>query len=228
MNIDLNKITYYFLTYKNPKREKFIRKEFNGHNLIKVESIKESHKFKSGAAGFSKILDLASQNQDRNKPFQPFVILEDDASKFDNYPEVINIPKDTDIFYLGLSRVGIKRKKGQKTYKICHKIINEKVIRIYNMLSTHAMIICSIRGLISIQKCMFESWFKKLPWDLRLTHMQPFINVYAMKKPLIYQNSKVGGSEWETKIPELFNKECNLPDEWINDGVLVNKTLYKK
>ena len=30
------------------------------------------------------------------------------------------------------------------------------------------------------------------------------------------------------KIPELFNKECNLPDEWINDGVLVNKTLYKK
>ena len=38
-------------------------------------------------------------HQDKNKPFQPFAIFEDDVKKFDEFPIEIEIPNDT-IFYI--------------------------------------------------------------------------------------------------------------------------------
>lgn len=133
-------------------------------------------KYRSGSTGFSKILYLACQNQDKNKPFQSFIILEDiilediiiedDAKKHREFPENLNIPDDCDILYIGLSNWG--------------------------------MIICSIRGLLNIQKCMFEEYFNNKVWDYYTALIQPYLNVYALKEPLVYQYGEIGGEEKDT------------------------------
>ena len=80
-------------------------KEFKDYDLFKVTSVRDfdGKKFKSASSGVSLIIDHACKNQDPNKPFQPFVILEDDAAICEKIPDFIDIPDNCDLFYLGTS-----------------------------------------------------------------------------------------------------------------------------
>lgn len=214
MKINLDNIYYYFLTCNNKIRRDHITNEFKNYKLVEVNPIMDIGRNKSGASGFSKILDLACINQDNNKPFQPFAILEDDVKKNCDFPSDIEIPDDTDILYIGLSRCGATIPKHFDT--VCFKNINDNIIKIYNMLSTHGMMICSIRGLLTLQKCMLESYFLNKPWDIHITQSQPYLNVYALKKPLVYQYGKIGGHEEPTRIDYIDKADVSIPKEWIN------------
>ena len=55
------------------------------------------------------------------------------------------------IFIYWISKCGMDTRGCCHT--VCFKNINEDIIRVYNMLSTHGMIICSVRGL-TLQKCL--------------------------------------------------------------------------
>lgn len=213
MLIELNNIKYYFLTYNNEKRKEYMLNEFKDYDITGVESVKESSINKSGALGFSKILDLACLNQEYNKPFKPFVIFEDDVKKYREFPESIEIPDDVDILFIGLSLCGMQQNNWCNT--VCYKNINEEIIKIHNMLSLHGIIICSPRGLLAIQKCMFEGYFKNIIWDIFTAQIQPFYNVYALRKPLVYQYGEIGGQEIPTKI-EYIQLEKPIEDSWIN------------
>jgi hypothetical protein len=180
-------------------------------------------RFKSGSTGFSRILDQACIHQDKNKPFQPFVILEDDVKKFDEFPLEIEIPNDTDILYIGLSLCGMNKSKWCHT--VCSKSINDNIIRVYNMLSTHGIIVCSIRGLLTLQKCLFEDYFKNNPWDISIAYSQPYLNAYALKKPLVYQYGKIGGEEKATKINYIDKADIPISKEWINKDILSTLTM---
>jgi len=200
--------------------------EFKDLKLIEVNPIMNIGKNKSGATGFSKILDLSCINQDRNKPFQPFAIFEDDAKKNREFPSDIEIPDDADILYIGISMGGINN-NNRCCNTVCLKNIDKNIVRIYNMLSLHGIIICSIRGLLSIQKCMLEGYFKNIIWDRLTSQMQPHINVYALKNPLVYQYSEVGGQEEGTKINFIDNKDKVIPNAWINKDNISIITNYK-
>ena len=214
MKINLNNIYYYYLTCDNKIRKDHITNEFKNFKLVEVNPIMNIGKTKSGTTGFSKILDLACIHQDKNKPFQPFVILEDDVKKFDEFPLEIEIPDDTDILYIGLSSCGMNKSKC--CYTVSSKNINDNIIRVYNMLASHGIIVCSIRGLLSLQKCMFESYFKNIAWDIYTAQLQPYLNVYALKKPLVYQYGKIGGQEKPTKINYIDKTDIAISKEWIN------------
>ena len=84
------------------------------------------------------------------------------------------------------------------------------------MLASHGIIVCSMRGLLTMQKCMFESFFKNVAWDIYLAQIQPYLNVYALKKPLVYQYMKIGGQEKETKIDYINKTDIEIPNEWID------------
>ena len=58
MLINLDTIKYYFLTCNNEKRKQHILKEFKEYDITEVNPVIDSIN-KSGATGFSKILDLA-------------------------------------------------------------------------------------------------------------------------------------------------------------------------
>jgi hypothetical protein len=213
MKINLDNIYYYFLTCNNKIRRDHITNEFKNYKLVEVNPIMDIGRNKSGASGFSKILDLACINQDNNKPFQPFAILEDDVKKNCDFPSDIEIPDDTDILYIGLSRCGMNN---HEAGTVCFKNINDNIIKIYNMLSLHGIIICSMRGLLSIQKCMLEGYFKNIIWDIFTAQIQPYLNVYALKNPLVYQYEKIGGHEEETRIDYIDKADVSIPKEWIN------------
>ena len=55
--------------------------EFKYYNLREVNPIMNIGKYKSNSTGFSKILDLGCKEQYTNKPFQPFVLFEDNVKK---------------------------------------------------------------------------------------------------------------------------------------------------
>lgn len=214
MKIKLHDINYYFLTCNNTIRKNHIINEFQNFKLIEINPIVGIGKTKSGATGFSKMFDQASIDQGRNKPFQPFVILEDDAKKTGEFPLEIEIPDDTDILYIGLSTCGMNKDKWCHT--VCSKLVDDNIIRIYNMLAFHGVIVCSVRGMLTLQKCMLESYFTNKIWDIYTAQIQPFLNVYALQRPLVYQYGKIGGVEHATNIDYSNKTDIQIPDEWIN------------
>jgi len=215
MQINLKSIKYYFLTCNNEVRKKHILNEFTDYNITEVNPVMNIGKHKSAPTGFSRILDLASKNQDRTKPFQPFCIFEDDVKKYREFPEIIEVPDDSDILYIGLSSVGCDN---TGVTKLSYIDINKDIIKINNMLACHGFIICSQSGLLAIQKCMLEGYFTNIVWDIFTSQIQPYYNVYALKVPLVYQYGAIGGVESHTKL-ELINN-----DTILMDPKLINKT----
>ena len=227
MKIYTNNMRYYFLTCNNPIRKTHLLNEFKFLKLIEVNPItKNITKTRSGATGFSKILDLACQQQPRNKPFQPFVIFEDDVKKYREFPADIEIPDNTDILYIGLSNQGITKEGQWDGCEVIMNNINENIIRVYNMLQTHGMIICSIRGLLILQKCLLEDIYKNRGYDISLAQIQPYINAYALKIPLVYQYGKIGGAESTTKINYKNIKDRMLPKNKFNTTNISIHTNY--
>lgn len=228
MRINLKKIKYYYLTVPNKIRKEHIIKEFKEYDLTEVNPVLQGiniSKVQSGATGMSRILDLALQNQDRKKPFQPFVIFEDDVKKYREFPVNINIPDDADIFYIGLSKYGLKKSDLSKYVSYNH--VDNDIIKVNNMLALHGLIICSMRGLLAFQKCLFEDFFNRRGYDIAMAHMLPHINAYAFRKPLVYQYYKIGGQERPTKI-EFLKKNVSMPYDWINRRNISIVTNYKK
>ena len=74
-------------------------------------------------------------------------MLEDDVNKYREFPEYLDIPDDTDLLYMGISKWGSNNIDGGID-KVYTKSVDNypDIVRVYNMLSTHGMIICSIMG----------------------------------------------------------------------------------
>lgn len=226
MKINLKNIKIYFLTFNNKLRKNNILENFKERNLIEVNPRKESSKMKSGATGFSRVLDLAIQNQNRDEKFQPFMILEDDVTKYRDFPDELEVPNDSDVLYIGLSNYGVNS-KGIALKNFYYKNINEDLIKIYNMLSFHGSIITSFNGVLKIQKCLLEGYFKNSMWDIFIAQVQPYYNAYALKIPLVYQDKKVGGQEEDTKISLNVNTDNIIPREFINVTNISNLLEFK-
>lgn len=220
--IDLTKIKHYFLTVEgNEKRKQHIMNDFSNSDMKCIDTIKANQrisKFQSGALGISRLIDIGLREQN-NDTFTPFLVLEDDVSKIRDYPDIIKIPDDSDLFYVGNSSYGIGNTYvNSELISIKHLIyaraINKEIIRIYNMLSTHAILICSASGALAYQKSMMESYFKNIHYDITLAQIQPYYNVYALKKPLIYQDGKIGGEQEATQTT-IENYTHKIPNDHI-------------
>lgn len=221
MKINILDLKYYFLTCNNPVRKSHMLKEFSDLDLMEINSIIGIGKNKSLGIGFSRMLDAAAQDQDYTKPFQPFMIFEDDVTKFREFPKMIDIPDDTDILYTGISGWGMTDKQANIDV-VCIEFVDNypEIVRIKNMLSGHGILVCSIRGMLSLQKCRMEAYFKNIKvgegGDIFFAHIQPYLKVYALKRPLVYQYGRIGGQERHTKI--TFDEEKNSPmnPNWKN------------
>ena len=222
-------MTYYFLTYNNETRQKHIMNEFQNFKLVKVKGGDNGGKYISGATGFSRILDLACITQEKDAPFEPFAIFEDDVKKNREFPSTIEIPDDADILYIGSSVWGMTFGTQSHLFSVCFKNVNKDIIRVYNMLSLHGIIICSMRGLLAMQKCILEDLFKNRGYDISIAQMQPHINAYALKNPLVYQYGKIGGQEKSTITNDYFNKKDRpIPKMWVNTRNISIVTNYNK
>jgi hypothetical protein len=215
MKIFLKNIKHYFLTVDtNGRRKHHMLDEFKDYDLTEVNPVLGVIKEQSGATGFSRMIDLALREQDRTKPFSPFVMYEDDCSKYRDYPDYIEVPDNADICYIGLSKCSMNNKEWHHASYCTH--IDDDVVRVYNMLAMHGIIICSASGALAIQKAVFEGYGRKIIWDIFVAQIQPYYNVYALKKPLVFQDEKYGGQEKETKFSITSTRDNPLPDTFKN------------
>ena len=197
MEINLNNLKYYILSIGNREKESHLMGILNNLDIKFVNPVMGIDKRQSGATGFCRIIDLAIKEQIQK--FKPFVILEDDIS-ISEWEDNIIVPENSDLIYLGVSKAGMKDTKH------CYNVFTSEVegfsdlLKIYNMCSTHAILVCNLKGAMLIQKCVTEDYYRKRGWDMSLAHMQPHYNIYALKEPIFYQDIKYGGQEYNTKI----------------------------
>lgn len=232
MKIDLKTSKYYFLTCNNAKRRAHMFCEFANYNLTEVNPVSIEigiSKVQSGSSGFSRMLDLAVSQQDIKLPFRPFILLEDDVKKYRELPDEIEIPDNSDLLYIGLSSWGMRNGPTGSNMDVCYSHVKcyPELVRVYNMLSTHGFIVCSIRGLLTLQKCLCEDFYKKRGYDMSLAHIHPHINAYAYKIPMVYQYEPIGGQEKYTKIEITTDNDNDndIPKEWINVTNMSYRTM---
>ena len=224
MKINVNEMRFYYLTYNNERRKAHMISEFADVSLKEINPVSRDNginKVQSGATGFMRMLSMGTLEQNRELPFQPFALLEDDAKKYREFPEELQIPDDTDLLYIGLSRWGCLNGSNSSagTYDAinCSEVsLYPSVCRVKNMFATHGIIICSLTGLLSLQKCVMEDYYMKRGYDITSTKLQPFINTYALRKPLVYQYGKVGGHERDTKF-EINDEYIKEPEDYQDD-----------
>ena len=233
MKVNLKDAKYYFLTCNNETRRTHMLNEFKELDITEVNPITGISKNMSGATGFSKIFDLACMRQDRTKPFQPFIFFEDDIKKFREFPDVVEIPDNTDLMHMGLSSWGMTDAPEGVNGSICFETVDgyPEIVKISNMLALHGMIVCSVRGLLALQKCMLEGYFKDIIWDIYTAQIQAHVNTYAFRTPLVYQYAPIGGQEVATNI-QLPEKETRqdvvFPSKWTNKTNVSVITNYSK
>lgn len=233
MNLNLKTIKYYYLTTgRNDLRKNHIMDILKDYDLTEVNPILDIPKQQSGSIGYSRMIDAGIHNQNRNKQFQSYVMLEDDISLNRNIPENIEIPDDIDILYIGLSPYGVEPNdnfcSGRKG--LIYDDVNNDIFRIYNMLSTHGVIVCSVKGATTLQRCVMEAYYIDYVWDNTIVKVLPFLNVYALKEPLVYQDFSYGGNP-ETKISYNDLIKSKTPKELFyndKDNILSLKMMFKK
>ena len=205
MIINLKEIKYFFLTIpSNKKRIKHViaALKTQGIRLNRVDSFigQNLSKEQSGALGFIKMIDrglFSSSLVD----FKPFCILEDDTNIYRNIPDSINIPENADLLYIGSSTYGYNHSIRWANQNVFIESVDNRtdLYRILNMLSTHGIIITSLKGADYIKYAMRLAIKHIIVWDNFLAGMQSNYNIYCLKEPLVYQDGIVGGQEEPTR-----------------------------
>jgi hypothetical protein len=224
MKIEIKKIPLFCLTCEEPcktdiKKTPAIKSEFssmnNGSGPEFVHPIlnERTPKNKSGASGFIRMIERGLMKQIPGQPFIPFILVEDDVSVYIDR-DTIDIPDNTDILYIGLSCCSMNHESFH--YSNYYESIDNypDIIRIKHMLASHGLMICSPLGAAALQRTMMETWFSDRAWDVPMAYIQPYYNVYALRKPFVYQNEAKGGDESCTRIT-LHGCDQLLPNEFL-------------
>jgi len=136
--------------------------------------------------------------------FKPFILLEDDCSATEWFRHVIPVPKDADAVYVGISAYGLHPMVDQAILRIDAVPVTEhpELVRLYSMLSTHAILYNTRAWVENCIECYENALASERPesWDIPLARSQSRFNVYALRKPLFYQDAKVGGQQDPTLI----------------------------
>ena len=125
----------------------------------------------------------------------PFIVLEDDCA-LKNEVIDLGIPDDIDFIYLGLSAYGYYN---GNISGVLYKPITEEVSRVYNMLSTHAMLYLSDNYANMVKDIAYYCGYKaNQHFDKSIAEMAKYYEVYALNNPMFYQDT--------------YNKEATFHD----------------
>jgi hypothetical protein len=226
MKIVFSDISTYCLTCESQEdsaKKNHIREQFESVEF--VYPIIGIAKNKSGATGFMRMVEKGLKSQESGKPFSPFLMLEDDVSIHHKIHEIV-IPDDADILYVGLSICSMN--DCMFHYANYYESLPEypEVVQIKHMLATHGIVVCSPLGASVIQRTMLEVFMSDRPWDVPLAFIQPYYKVYALRRPLVYQDATYGGDESCTRIV-LDGPDRLLPKEWESYDLSTIRMIYR-
>lgn len=120
----------------------------------------------------------------KQKP--PFIILEDDCTLNREFLNEIEIPDDADALYLGISHWG--RYLNHSGPYVHTTKVNEEIVRIYNMLATHAILYLSNSYVDICKRISYHCGYEiENHLDIGFAEVHKFYNIYCLDEPLFRQ-----------------------------------------
>lgn len=148
---------------------------------------------------------------------QPFIIIEDDCTVFHSI-DSIHVPDNLDVLYLGVSSNSypytmdslylMLRPPLVEPTEGCVRSHDDHLTRIVGITGTHAILYQSRKWMKQFMDIIQDITIKTgiIPHDLLFAILQQTFMVYALKKPMFYQDSQLGGQEQMTKVTFQGNR----------------------
>lgn len=126
------------------------------------------------------------------RPGRALLILEDDVAAIDGFDPHLDVPDDADAVYLGVSQFGAVDLIDYVGFSnmIAADAVDERLLRIYNVLSAHAILYVTER----FKAAAAEATLRALAdldreHDKEMARLQEDFVVYALRRPLFYQSN---------------------------------------
>ena len=186
MKLDLREIPAVYMNLeKHTEKNESMYNMLNGmgfKNINRVDGILDSE---NPIAGCSKAHHMALNNFKT-----PFILFEDDCGiAYDDYNLEIEIPDNADAVYLGVSDWG--RMNGHNGFynQYDHVENQDNLLRIYNMLSGHAILYLSEIYREMCVRIAYHAGYvvKDYYHDVGFAEIQKWFNVYCFDRPIFYQ-----------------------------------------
>ncbi len=211
MNLDLREIPAIYINLKQEiNRDVSMKKlmvDCGFKNVIRTEAQYTPDRPLAGCS--------ISHHNALNEIDPPFIVFEDDCVAKNFVPE-IEIPDDADAVYLGVSSWG--RMNSHSGPFVQYEPVTDKLLRIYNMLSAHAILYLSEEYASLCSKISRHGYDIADHQDIGFADVQKYYNVYAFDDPMFYQTSSNGTDQPLSTYPstELFQYNKNY---WLPLGV---------
>lgn len=181
--INLTEITVFYINMDadKAKRER-LEKILSSRGFSDVRRIRgtPNRRKKVGVAYAHKKALLAGLETNK-----PFIILEDDVIE-NKFNKEIEIPSNSDAYYLGVSKWGLAGGVGKRMISVERHDTN--TFRLYNMLSAHAILYLNMDYVRFLLKSV--DFFIKIETnqDKGRAETMKYWNIYAAKDPLFVQD----------------------------------------
>ena len=189
MNLDLREIPFYYINLddaveRRTRTENHL-KALGIKSINRIPAVRHSNRFAGCARTVSDFLHQITEG--------PFVLIEDDI-EVKQWDPIIEVPDDADALYLGISGWG--RMNGHSGPFVQWKQVDDNLLRVYNMLSGHAIVYLSGEWVEMARRCCHHAGYViESYYDVQIAEVQRFFNVYALDDPYFYQTSSDGNQK---------------------------------
>jgi len=192
--------------------EKYHKRKIHMDELLNKLEFKNIIHFKSSTEKYPFCLNNATI-EIFTKYKTPFLLLQDDIEVTRDIPDTIEIPDDTDAFYLGLSTGGGHVSNNYDDGDSIYENINNNLYKIKNMLCAHAIlyITSNYTNYFRNQLITKPTYYD----DVVASQIQNKFNIYCHQESYFYQDLIYGGQEKATKI-RLKNNKVIFVTAFIN------------
>ena len=195
MIIKLKEISVIFICPDH--NEKYHKRKLHMDNLLNKLEFNNIIHYKSGTEKYPYCLNNATIEVFSNyKP--PFILLEDDVEVTHTIPETLEIPDNTDAFYLGLSSGGGHVQYNHDDGDSKFEYLNNNLFKVKNMLSAHAILYITSKYILTVRNMLITKpdYYN----DVIISQIQNMFNIYCHNESYFYQSIKYDGHEEPTKI----------------------------
>jgi hypothetical protein len=147
----------------------------------------------------------------------PVIIMEDDATP-KNFEPIIEVPDNADAVYLGVSSWG--RMNGHSGPYVQYDILDNNMLRVYNMLGTHAILYLNSEYKSVCTKIANHQFVTEGYIDVGFTDVMKYYHVYAFNDPMFYGASSYNGTyhkmtSYSSMECFTYNKNYFLPERVV-------------
>lgn len=197
--------------------EKYMAREKHMWELLTQLGFKQITHYKSSSEAYPTCLlnaniDILSKHLNND----PVIILEDDIELYNGLPlsSDIDIPDDTDAFYLGFSKCGGSYSINLHDGDSIIEHVSEYLIRIKNMLSAHAILYksCKYKERVIQELTLVKDMDYHQDVVFSRLHME--FNIYGFKFPFFYQSVKYDNVQYTEDMTNFdFHTIVNIDVE---------------